>query len=395
MAESIRAYEIVLLEIVWKDKETVMKIPSLRMACALGLALCLGGCGAAPASSSEMPREVMQENQPREDEAEIYLAGGCFWGTEHYLGLVPGVVSVESGYANGRTSQPSYREVCSGSGHAEAVHVVYAPDVLPLEELLELYYESIDPTAKNRQGNDVGEQYRSGIYYAPKSGKVHGEAAVIFDSLKRLQEKIGKPVAIEARPLVNFYRAEEEHQRYLEKHPNGYCHIPLSLMASMRERREAAEKRAAQTKTYQKPSDAELKARLTEMQYRVTQEKATEPPFRNEYDEEFRAGIYCDVTTGEPLFVSAHKYDSGCGWPAFSRPIDAALIAEHEDISHGMVRTEVTAAKSGAHLGHVFDDGPKETGGVRYCINSASLRFVPKEEMDAQGYGEYLSLLDE
>ena len=363
----------------------------IRITCALGLALCLGGCG-APAASSDMPRGIVQENHAAEGQAEIYLAGGCFWGTEQYLRLAPGVISAESGYANGRTANPSYREVCSGSGHAEAVHVVYDPKRLPLENLLEIFYESIDPTAKNRQGNDVGEQYRSGIYYA--AGEDSRDADVIRDSLQRLEERLGKPVAVEAGPLLNFYRAEEEHQKYLEKHPNGYCHIPPALMTSMREKGEAAREKQEKS-AYARPSDAELRERLTDMQYRVTQEKATEPPFRNAYDQEFRAGIYCDVTTGEPLFISTHKYDSGCGWPAFSRPIDAALIAEHRDTSHGMVRTEVTAAKSGAHLGHVFNDGPRETGGLRYCINSASLRFVPQEEMEAAGYGAYLPLLDE
>lgn len=372
-----------------------MKILSWRMICALGAALCLSGCGAAPAARAEMPREIVQENHPRAGEAEIYLAGGCFWGTERYLSLAHGVISVESGYANGHTSRPSYTEVCSGSGHAETVHVVYDPQVLPLEKLLALFCESIDPTAKNRQGNDVGEQYRSGIYYVETSERAHGEVAVIRDSCKRLQEKIGKPVAIEIMPLVNFYRAEEEHQKYLEKHPNGYCHIPFSSMALMREMSMAAKQTAEKKPSYEKPSDVDLRARLTAMQYKVTQEKATEPPFQNEYDHEFRAGIYCDVTTGEPLFVSTHKFDAGCGWPAFSRPIDASRISEHEDTSHGMVRTEVTAAKSGAHLGHVFEDGPQEKGGVRYCINSAALHFVPKEEMEAQGYGEYLALLDE
>ena len=374
-----------------------MKIPSLRNICALGLVACLGGCGSPAVSSAEMPHEIVQKNMPLNGQKEIYLAGGCFWGTELYLGLVYGVVSAESGYANGATSHPSYREVCSGSGHAETVHIVYDPAKVSLDQLLLAFYDSIDPTAKDRQGNDIGRQYRSGIYYVPNAdGAESADAAVIRASLEALQQRIGKPVAIEMGPIVNFYRAEDDHQEYLVKNPNGYCHISPALIAQMREKRAAAEREAEAKplRTFEKPSDEELKARLTGMQYAVTQQKATEPAFRNEYDHEFREGIYCDITTGEPLFISTDKYDSGCGWPAFSRPIDSALIAEHEDRSYGMVRTEVTAAGSGAHLGHVFDDGPAATGGLRYCINSASLRFIPKEDMEAEGYGDYLYLLE-
>ena len=375
-----------------------MKISSLRNICALGLLVCFGGCGTPAATSAEMPHEIVQKNAPTEGQKEIYLAGGCFWGTELYLGLVHGVISVESGYANGATAKPSYREVCSGSGHAEAVHVVYDPRVVSLDQLLTAFYDSIDPTAKDRQGNDIGRQYRSGIYYVPNAdGSESADAAVIRSSLDALQQRIGKPIAIEMGAIVNFYRAEDNHQEYLVKNPNGYCHISPALIAQMREKRTAAEREAEAKplRTFAKPSDEELKARLTGMQYAVTQQKATEPAFRNEYDHEFREGIYCDITTGEPLFISADKYDSGCGWPAFSRPIDSALIAEHEDRSYGMVRTEVTAAGSGAHLGHVFDDGPAATGGLRYCINSASLRFIPKEDMEAEGYGDYLYLLEQ
>ena len=374
-----------------------MKFSSLRNICALGLVVCLGGCGSPAVSSAEMPHEIVQENMPTDGQKEIYLAGGCFWGTELYTSLVYGVVSAESGYANGTTAHPSYREVCSGSGHAETVHIVYDPAKVSLDQLLLAFYDSIDPTAKDRQGNDIGRQYRSGIYYVPNAdGSESADAAVIRSSLDALQQRIGKPIAIEMGPIVNFYRAEDDHQEYLVKNPNGYCHISPALIAQMREKRAAAERAAAAkpTRTFEKPSDEELKARLTGMQYAVTQQKATEPAFRNEYDHEFREGIYCDITTGEPLFISADKYDSGCGWPAFSRPIDSALIAEHEDRSYGMVRTEVTAAGSGAHLGHVFNDGPASAGGLRYCINSASLRFIPKEDMEAEGYGDYLYLLE-
>ena len=374
-----------------------MKMISLRNICVFGLLACLGGCGAPAETSGEMPHEIVQQNEPVYGQKEIYLAGGCFWGTELYLGLVHGVISVESGYANGSTSHPSYREVCSGSGHAETVHVVYDPQIVSLDEILTDFYDSIDPTAKDRQGNDIGRQYRSGIYYvANADGSESADASVIRASLDNLQKRIGKPIAIEMGEIVNFYRAEEDHQEYLEKNPNGYCHISPALIAKMREKRAAAERAEAAkpTRTYEKPSDAELKERLTDLQYAVTQEKATERPFFNEYDHEFREGIYCDITTGEPLFISTDKYDSGCGWPAFSRPIDSTLIAEHEDRSHGMVRTEVTAAASGAHLGHVFNDGPAATGGLRYCINSASLRFIPKEDMEREGYGDYLYLLE-
>ena len=307
--------------------------------------------------------------------AEIYLAGGCFWGTEKYLSLIRGVTFTEVGYANGTKDKPTYEEVCTGTtGHAETVHVVYDPHVLPLEFLLELYYESIDPTSVNRQGEDVGEQYRTGIYYTDPD-----DLPIIEQSIKKLAERLDKPVAIEVKPLTSFWRAEEFHQKYLDKNPEGYCHIPKSKMLR-------AARAVVNSTDYSPPNEEKLK-NLSPLQYDVTQNAATEPPFKNEYWDERRPGIYVDITTGKPLFVSTDKFDSGCGWPSFARPIDPAVVTYHRDTSHGMDRIEVRSRVGNAHLGHVFDDGPEKLGGLRYCINSAALRFIPKEDMEKEGYG--------
>jgi len=308
---------------------------------------------------------------------EIYLAGGCFWGSEKYLSGIGGVKHTSVGYANGVTPSPTYREVCGGNtGYAETVHVVYDPGEISLSFLLDLYFQSIDPTSVNRQGGDVGEQYRTGIYYVDE-----GDLPAISAAVEKVQKGLARPVATEVKPLQNYFLAEDYHQNYLVKNPGGYCHISDAMC-------KAAAAAKEPKPSYKKPDDAELKARLTDLQYRVTQQNATEPAFSGAYDEEFGPGIYVDITTGEPLFSSADKYDSGCGWPAFTRPIRDAAVTERADTSHGMRRTEVRSGAGDAHLGHVFPDGPKEDGGLRYCINSAALRFVPLEEMEAQGYGD-------
>ncbi len=314
--------------------------------------------------------------------SEIYLAAGCFWGAQKYFDAIRGVIETEVGYANGKTTSPTYEEVCrGGSDHAETVRVKYDPAVLPLSDLLDLYYGAIDPLAVNRQGNDIGRQYRTGIYYRDAA-----DLPAIRTSLSRLEARLGHPPAIEVQALDNYFPAEEYHQKYLLKHPGGYCHIGESQFARAR----AARPKAS---AFARPDAADLRQRLTPMQYSVTQEGATEPPFQNEFWNEYRRGIYVDVTTGEPLFASSAKFDAGCGWPSFSKPIDPAAIEARRDISHGMARTEVRSQASGAHLGHVFDDGPRAMGGLRYCINSAALRFIPEEEMAAQGYGDWLKVL--
>ena len=315
---------------------------------------------------------------------EIYLAGGCFWGTEKYLSLVKGIVSTEVGYANGSTEKPTYEDVCHrNTGHAETVKVMYDPDVISLEFILNLYYDVIDPVSKNRQGNDRGVQYRTGIYYTDEKDK-----AVILESIKGLQKRYDKPVAIEVMPLQNYFKAEEYHQKYLDKNPGGYCHIGGEKF------KKAETAQDSKVKYSLKPKDV-LKNTLTDMQYNVTQNSATEPPFRNEFYDNFKEGIYVDVTTGEPLFASTDKFESGCGWPSFSKPISPELVRELSDTSHGMRRVEVRSNTGDAHLGHVFNDGPRESGGLRYCINSASLLFIPKEEMEEKGYGYLLGILND
>jgi peptide methionine sulfoxide reductase msrA/msrB len=325
----------------------------------------------------------MERKQSDKEIKEIYLAGGCFWGTEKYLSLVKGIESTEVGYANGYTENPSYEDVCTReTGHAETVKLLYDPAVVSLEFILNLFYDVIDPVAKNRQGNDIGSQYRTGIYYVDEKDQER-----IVNSLQTLQKKYDKPIAIETEPLRNYYAAEEWHQRYLDKNPQGYCHIPGRMFNQ-------AEQAVDHSVIYQEKAKSVLKNTLTEMQYAVTQENGTEPPFRNAFYDNFTEGIYVDVTTGEPLFISTDKFESGCGWPSFSKPIRSESINELTDQSQGMERIEVRSKLGNAHLGHVFSDGPRSSGGLRYCINSAALMFIAKEEMKEKNYGYLLPLLD-
>jgi len=314
---------------------------------------------------------------------EIHLAGGCFWGLEAYMQKLNGVEDAISGYANGKTENPTYKDLHT-SGHAETVKVIYKPEIISLEDLLTHYLRVVNPVSVNKQGNDIGTQYRSGIYYTDKNDK-----KVIDNILKKEQTKYDKPIAIEVLPLKHFFEAEEYHQDYLFKNPNGYCHIDLSLA----EKPLSPDKEPVIDATkYTRPSDAELKKTLTDIQYKVAVQNKTEYAFSNEYWDNFEKGIYVDITTKEPLFSSTDKFESGCGWPSFSKPIAKDVVKYIEDRSFNMIRTEVRSRSGNIHLGHVFDDGPKELGGKRYCINSASIEFIPYAEMDKRGYS-YLKYL--
>ena len=312
---------------------------------------------------------------------EIFYAGGCFWGVESYFSQVPGVQEVTVGYANGTTEHPTYEQVCSSrTGHAETVHVVYDPAAVSLRTLTQHFFKIINPLSVNRQGNDVGSQYRTGIYYTDPA-----DLPVLQGVVDEVQASYPTPIATELLPLSCYYLAEEYHQNYLEKHPGGYCHIDFSSLSDFTRRVNPLE--------YTKPSQEEIREALTDQQYQVTQKGATEYPYTGAYNNLFEPGIYVDVVTGEPLFLSSDKFQSGCGWPSFSKPIEPAVVVESTDTSHGMVRTEVRSRVGDSHLGHVFEDGPRELGGLRYCINSASLRFVPYDQMEREGYGDLMDLV--
>ncbi len=313
----------------------------------------------------------------------IYLAGGCFWGLEHLMQSIPGVIDAKSGYANGTCkADADYETVCKGNtGFRETVRVEYDPEKVSLDALLLAYFYVIDPTVQNRQGNDVGSQYQTGIYYTNSMAKEVAQR--IYDIEKSRRAKF----FVEFEPLANFFLAEEYHQNYLEKNPDGYCHIP-------RDEIELFSKLKIDPGDYRKPAAESIREKLTAEQYHITQENGTERAFRNEFWDKFEKGIYVDVVTGEPLFSSTDKFESGCGWPAFSKPIEAPAVVEREDNSHGMNRTEVRSRAGDSHLGHVFQNDPDSPSGVRYCINSAALRFVPYEKMESEGYGYLLPLFD-
>ena len=369
-------------------------------------------------SLKEKPKSIKKQIPSKKNLEIATLAGGCFWCLESDLEKLSGVQEVISGYTGGKEASPNYKEVSSGkTGHVEAVQVTYDPKKLSYSQLLDVFWRKINPTDKEGQFVDRGSQYLPAIFY--HNDKQKQEA---LKSKKELQEKgpFKEKIVTSIHPFKTFYKAEEYHQDYYKKNKLKYTYYRFlsgrdqflkkkwgsfkDFRLSLKKEKHSLEKSKKEIEnlnknpksispfsSYKLPSEKELKTQLSPMEYKVIRENGTEPPFQNKYWDHKKSGIYVDKLSGEPLFSSLDKYDSGTGWPSFKKPLRKEHIVVREDRSLFSLRTEVRSKYGDSHLGHVFPDGPAPLG-LRYCINSASLRFISKNKLKGEGYGEFLNL---
>jgi peptide methionine sulfoxide reductase msrA/msrB len=366
------------------------KIAFLALGAALLTALLVVFSGLGSSGQPAAPAADSRSSGSGEN-AVATFGGGCFWCMEPPFEQLEGVIDVVSGYTGGHVENPTYQQVIAGdTGHYEAVQVTYDPEIISYQDLLYVYWRQIDPTDDGGSFVDRGSQYRSAIFYHDTGQKRAAER-----SKKELDQsgRYDDPIVTEILPAETFYLAEEYHQDYFKKKTFRYKSYRAGSGRDQYIERVWGDDAQLPEEEYQRPSQEELKDRLTDLQFYVTQQDGTEPAFQNEYWDNKIEGIYVDVVSGQPLFSSTDKFKSGTGWPSFTRPIEADVLVEHEDNSLGMTRVEVRSALADSHLGHVFSDGPEPTG-LRYCINSAALEFIPKAELAERGYGEYLDLFE-